>query len=83
MGVRVYSHGDDVYLTGAGSTGCLRWSRVDGRWHCAPAQLPDGAESAGPEAVPDDLREELLAFITRAAAMGQDPAAATGRPRPN
>ena len=79
MALRVYRHESDIFLTGAGATGCLRWHRGDDGWRCTPAALPEGAETIGPDAVPEDLREELLAFATRAEAMGQggigDPAA--------
>ena len=51
MSVRLYQHAEDIYLTGAGATPCLRWYRDAGRWM-------------------DDLREELLAFVVRASAMG-------------
>lgn len=70
MSVRVFRDREDVYLTGAGSTPCLRWERVDGRWRSLPADLPDDAERIGPDDVPGDLREELLAFVVRADAMG-------------
>ena len=70
MTVKVFQAGDDVYLTGAGQTPCLRWYRDGERWRSEPAQLPDGAVDTQPDGVPDDLREELLAFIVRANAVG-------------
>ena len=70
MSVRIYQHGGDISLTGAGTTPCLRWSEEQGRWRSQPAELPEQAERLTPENVPDDLREELLAFVTRADAMG-------------
>ena len=35
-----------------------------------PVDLPDPATSVNVDEVPDDLREELLAFVVRASAMG-------------
>jgi hypothetical protein len=70
MSVRVFRNAEDVYLTGAGNTPCLRWERVDGRWRSLPADLPDDAERIGPDDVPGDLREELLAFVVRAPPRG-------------
>ncbi|MFP6589739.1 MAG: hypothetical protein VCE12_04370 [Candidatus Latescibacterota bacterium] len=70
MSVRLYQHAEDIYLTGAGATPCLRWYRDAGRWMAEPVDLPDPATSVTVDEVPDDLREELLAFVVRASAMG-------------
>jgi len=43
MTVRVYTAGEDVYLTGAGQTPCLRWHRDGERWLSEPADLPEEA----------------------------------------
>ncbi len=70
MSVRVYQHDDDVYLTGAGSVPCMCWKKRAQTWHAAPGELPTGATSITVEQIPDELREELLAFVVRADAMG-------------
>lgn len=70
MSVRVYQQGDDVYLTGAGAVPCLRWHREEGHWRSEPVDLPKAAQTISVEQIPDDLREELLAFVVRADAMG-------------
>lgn len=70
MAVRVYEDNGAVYLTGAGQTPCLRWQRQEGRWLSEPVPLPDSATDLAIADIPDDLREELLAFVVRADAMG-------------
>ena len=70
MAARVYRHGDRFYLTGAGATTCVGWRREGGEWVSAPETLPDGAEKAAIPDLPVELREELLAFATRAEVMG-------------
>ena len=63
MSVRLYQHAEDIYLTGAGATPCLRWYRDAGRWMAEPVDLPDPATSVTVDEVPDDLREELFASL--------------------
>jgi hypothetical protein len=70
MSVQLYQLVDDVYLTGAGATPCLRWHRQDGSWLSEPAELPESATKLHIDQVPEDLREELMAFVVRADAMG-------------
>jgi hypothetical protein len=70
MAARVHCHSEVYYLTGAGATPCVAWRREGERWISAPASLPAEAEGVAVEDVPDDLREELLAFATRAEVMG-------------
>lgn len=70
MSARVYRHGQDVYLTGAGATPCLCWRRAGDQWLSCPAKLPDGAQPTAIADLPGDLQEELLAFAARADAMG-------------
>ena len=70
MAARVYRHGDRFYLTGAGATSCVGWRHEGGKWASAPDTLPSGAERVGIEDLPVELREELLAFATRAEVMG-------------
>jgi|TARA_B100001964_G_C14172280_1_gene572067 hypothetical protein len=70
VAVRLYQIAENFYLIGAGTTPCLRWYRDAGRWMSEPTQLPQPAASVALDEVPDDLREELLAFVVRADAMG-------------
>ena len=70
MSVRIYELAGDIYLTGAGTTPCLRWYRDVDCWLTEPADLPKPAQSLSADQVPDDLREELLAFVVRAETMG-------------
>ena len=70
VAARVYRHGDRFYLTGAGATSCVGWHREGGEWVSAPDAVPAGAERVGIEDLPEELREELLAFATRAEVMG-------------
>lgn len=78
MAARVYRHGGSFYLEGAGATTCVGWQREGEEWVSAPGALPSGAERVGIEDLPVELREELLAFATRAEVMG----AAARRPGP-
>ena len=71
MAARVYRHGDRFYLTGAGATTCVAWHRQGEEWVSSPETLPDGAEKAAFQDLPEELREELLAFATRAEVMGE------------
>lgn len=70
MAARVFRHGDAYYLTGAGATPCLRWHRQDDQWLSQPHELPAASEAVSVQDLPEDLREELLAFATRADVMG-------------
>lgn len=70
MSIRVYQQDTDVFLTGAGAVPCMRWRRSEGVWHSEPTDLPPTVQSISVEQIPDDLREELLAFVVRADAMG-------------
>ena len=70
MSIRVYQQDADVFLTGAGAVPCMRWRRSESVWQSEPADLPTTAQSISVEQIPNDLREELLAFVARADAMG-------------
>lgn len=70
MAARVYRHGDRFYLTGAGAITCVGWRRQGQEWVSSPESLPDGAQKAAFESLPEELREELLAFAARAEVMG-------------
>ncbi len=48
----------------------LAWYREQDRWASKPEALPTWAESITVVELPDDLREELLAFVARAEVMG-------------
>ena len=70
MAARVYRHGEHFYLTGAGATTCVGWRRQGREWVSSPESLPDGAQKIAFENLPEELREELLAFAARAEVMG-------------
>ena len=70
MSVQLYQLVDDVYLTGAGVTPCMRWHRKEGRWMSEPSELPESATKLHIDQVAEDLWEELMAFVVRADAMG-------------
>ena len=70
MSIRIYRCDGDIYLTRVGTLPCLRWYLHDERWRSQVAPLPAQVDRVTPEQIPDDLREELLAFVARAEAMG-------------
>ncbi len=70
MSIRIYQGDGDIYLTGVGTLPCLRWYLQDARWRSEIAPLPAQVDRVTPEQIPEDLREELLAFAARAEAMG-------------
>jgi hypothetical protein len=70
VAAQVYRHGDRFYLTGAGATSCVGWRRDGEAWVSAPDTLPAQAQRVGVRDLPVELREELLAFATRAEVMG-------------
>lgn len=53
----------------AGS-GVLHWQRDEGAWIAERAELPAGAQSISFDAVPEDLREEIIAIAVRTKAVG-------------
>ena len=70
MAAHVYRHGHRFYLTGAGVTTCVGWRRQGEAWVSSPEGLPEGAEKVAFHDLPEELREELLAFAARAEVMG-------------
>ena len=70
MAAQVYRHQGRYYLTGAVATSCVAWRRDGEAWVSAPDTLPDQAKRVGVSDLPVELREELLAFATRAEVMG-------------
>ena len=70
MAARVYRHRHRFYLTGAGATTCVGWDLQGDAWVSSPQTLPEGAEKVDFHDLPEELREELLAFAARAEVMG-------------
>ncbi|MBT4613390.1 MAG: hypothetical protein HOM68_19580 [Gemmatimonadetes bacterium] len=66
----IHREGEAYYLGGVVGVPDLCWRREADRWVSAPAALPSGAQKVTVQELPDDLREELLAFVARAQAMG-------------
>lgn len=59
---------DSVYLQTGSSV--LHWRQVDGAWIAERVELPALAKAIGFDAVPDDLREEIIAAVVRTKAVG-------------
>ncbi len=59
---------DSVYLQIGGSV--LHWRQIEGAWIAERVELPAAATPIGFDAVPDDLREEIVAAVVRTKAVG-------------
>ncbi len=59
---------DSVYLQTGSSV--LHWRQVEGAWIAERVELPSLAKAIGFDAVPDDLREEIIAAVVRTKAVG-------------
>jgi hypothetical protein len=59
---------DSVYLQTGSSV--LHWRQVEGAWIAERVELPALAKAIGFDAVPDDLREEIIAAVVRTKAVG-------------
>ena len=71
MRIEIYSgQGDEYYIRLPGSAGALRWQRQEDCWTSQRGALPDDAQRLEFGRLPQDLQEEVLAFVTRAEAMG-------------
>ena len=70
MGIEVFRHGEQFFVRKSATTKAICWEMKDGRWVNGPQPVP--AESAPvPFAdLPGELREEVLAFVARAEALG-------------
>jgi hypothetical protein len=66
----IHRHGEAYYLVGVAGLPDLCWRRDADRWVSAPEVHPSTAQTVTIQELPADLREELLAFVARAQAMG-------------
>ena len=70
MKVEIFAAGEEFFIRLPGGAGALRWFCRDGRWLNERGGVPDEARAVEIGDLPGDLLEEVLAFITRAEAMG-------------
>ncbi len=70
MAATLSRHEETYYLIGVASIPDLAWRREQDRWLSRAEKPPAEAETITVQELPDDLREELLAFVARAEAMG-------------
>ncbi len=70
MAASVSQHGETYYLSGVAGVPDLGWYRDGDHWASRPEAKPADATIVTLPALPPDLREELLAFVARAEAMG-------------
>ena len=62
---------DGAYFVRLGNGLVLRWCRAEEGWNKSRAELPDQAVQIGFAALPEALREEVLAVLARAAAVSR------------
>jgi len=70
MNIEIFAGEGDFYIRLLGSPGVVRWFREEESWGQVKAPLPDGARKVAFGELPNELREEVLAFVARAEAMG-------------
>ena len=70
MGIEVFRHGHLYFVRKSARTIAICWEMKDGRWVNEPASLPAESVAVPFADLPGDLREELLAFVARAEALG-------------
>ena len=68
MATALYSS-DGVYFARLSGGTVLAWSSTGAGWSKDRVELPAGAEQIGFAALPEELREEVLAVLTRADAV--------------
>jgi hypothetical protein len=66
--VELYCHGGDFFAR-LGSGAVLRWQRTAQGWDQSRSRLPEAARHVEFEGLPEELREEVLAALARAAAV--------------
>ena len=70
MGIEVFQHGERFFVRKSATTKAISWEMKAGRWVNEPAALPEASASVPFAELPEDLREEMLAFVARAEALG-------------
>ena len=60
---------DGAYFIRLGNGLVIRWCRAEEEWNKSRADLPGGARQIDFADLPEALREEVMAVLTRAAAM--------------
>ncbi len=71
MQIEIYCASEsEYYIRLPGASGALRWLREGDRWSTGRAELPDAAQPMALSELPRTLQEELLAFVARTEAMG-------------
>ena len=60
---------DGAYFIRLGNGLTIRWCRAEEGWNKSRTELPSGATQIDFAALPEALREEVLAVLARAAAM--------------
>ena len=68
MASALYSN-DGVYFARLSGGTVLAWSSTDAGWGKDRVELPAGAQQIGFAALPEELREEVLAVLARADAV--------------
>ena len=70
MAIEVFRHGSRYFVRKSAATRAICWEIKDGRWINAPETLPEESVPIPFADLPGDLREEMLAFLARAEALG-------------
>ena len=71
MDLQAYRDGAEYYLCRPGGREGVRWRLQAEDWTASSARVPAEATPVELAALPPELREEVLAFAVRAAAMGE------------
>lgn len=70
MNIEIFAGEGDFYIRLPGGSMALRWFCEAGNWINAKEKPPDRAQRVEFGDLPGELREEILAFVARAEAMG-------------
>ena len=71
MQFEFYAGGDgDFFLRPPGAAAALHWVSRERCWSSEPASLPDGVLPIEFGQLPESLQEEMLAFLARSEALG-------------
>ena len=70
MDLEIYTDGTEYYVRSSALPAVLRWHREEGRWACRKEEVTVAVQKTDFGELPGDLQEEILAFMTRSEAMG-------------